>query len=610
MSIFDGASIPINEPFFKALGYSAVKANILRQYKEVSTQLYGDALSQSLPRSLHDFLVRQDLLHNATALFSSWAFAVNEDYTPRGTNPVEHVSIRGSDLLIGRSGTGDEYHLTHASRVEGYPPYFSPEHQPLISYDVTDDQVYTQFLGSYVFGPLAVWSDPEYVSHSLDIRCSNLVNSRVYQYAMYRVMTRYDRHHLAATKLIFDYGSFPSSCSHTDLVSLGVGGCIRRYRKVLFDTSNYAGLVDRYTGTSLQDSYLAVEVDASTEGWEYLGTYYPMYAFSLSQVPGVATEIIRGIDYGLGNPRFPVFNIIADRDAGEAAGILPHAAADAANTAIGDLEINALEHILEIQDLFGLVSTHELMSVVADLMRHIRHAKKLGFKFKPGKLLWSTLNFLADARLVYSFALAPSYDDAAVIADTAMGVRAGAMKYLNGANMVTYGKDYWDLGDYYPDFSNMEILGRSKLVFRPEPDSWLISLLPLKTVGLYAELSSIWETIPFSFVVDKFLDVGGLLETVDNTRTMMALNVLWSENSLTFRWRFDEEFLTLIGATHQPAIHEDDLEAPHFRAYYRLAMRSFPAFIPSRMYAHTLSKFDEPDWLTTGALLYRLGFRQ
>jgi len=53
----------------------------------------------------------------------------------------------------------------------------------------------------------------------------------------------------------------------------------------------------------------------------------------------------------------------------------------------------------------------------------------------------------------------------------------------------------------------------------------------IDSLGFAPTLENIWDLIPYSFVVDWFIDIGGLLERVDTRLRLLRLNIRYTTMS-------------------------------------------------------------------------------
>jgi hypothetical protein len=105
-----------------------------------------------------------------------------------------------------------------------------------------------------------------------------------------------------------------------------------------------------------------------------------------------------------------------------------------------------------------------------------------------------------------------------------------------------------------------------------------------------------WDLIPFSFVADWFVDVGGKLEAVDSAITFMAFDVQYVEMSMKVYWDVDADLLSQCSL--------QSFEDPYFTYYCRSVLKSIPGFAYSDLDFEAGNGL--PDWKTVSSLLWKI----
>jgi hypothetical protein len=258
---------------------------------------------------------------------------------------------------------------------------------------------------------------------------------------------------------------------------------------------------------------------------------------------------------------------------------------DAISNGFQMLSSNYLENLASIGDLGGLVGAAKILMTMTKF-RKLRSVPKL-------------LSLLAEAKLVYSFGLAPTMSDASDISEKARSLMAEflTMSRTKQSNGSAFWKD-WN----FPRsglFDGLEISVHSKVVFRVAPDSFLSALIPLKSLGILPTLSNIWDLIPFSFVLDKFWRVGSAVESAENSFGMMFLDCVYIVHSVRTFYPLPEEVLINYGL-----MQSSESTRGGYVYYCRWVTKTFPVVSPTRFPVFKGSGIQ--DWSLASALAYKL----
>jgi hypothetical protein len=332
--------------------------------------------------------------------------------------------------------------------------------------------------------------------------------------------------------------------------------------------------------------------------FSYTNSWSPNTFFVHSPaVPSRLSELIgyspgRGYEYGLSEHSLSSFWATVRQilpDAYPAAFLSSKKAVD---KHLERMESNHLEALLELGDLLRLV---DLVGAFYSLKLN---PKKLRFSY-----VLRLLDLLADSKLTYSLGIAPTISDAKdVAARSANFLKKFNNPDLFGPNTI-YGKfSYLVPPELSNGFDGLRLVARSKIRISVNPDSYLTAMLPVRSLGLMPSLSSIWDIIPFSFVIDQFLHVGSNLDDVDTQLMFLALNCENVVHSLSYIYSFTEEdqesydFVTV----------SDGLlaDGAGYKFYSRFVESTLPTLGPTRFRFH--GDTPTPDWVLDGALLFKL----
>jgi hypothetical protein len=138
-------------------------------------------------------------------------------------------------------------------------------------------------------------------------------------------------------------------------------------------------------------------------------------------------------------------------------------------------------------------------------MFHIFNEVRTGKFSKIVKRIQShtTLGDLANAKLAYAFGIAPTMSDLSEALD-----RLNSNENLSLFRRFTYKQDCDDNLDYQAWQGNYKI--KQRIVYYMEMDT---NIDPNFTAGNPAE--TLWEAIPFSFVIDWMIPIGDYLSAID-----------------------------------------------------------------------------------------------
>lgn len=256
-----------------------------------------------------------------------------------------------------------------------------------------------------------------------------------------------------------------------------------------------------------------------------------------------------------------------------------------------DMRLNMAE---SSADLFGLmlpVQLHKLFAAIVRL-RSLNGSK--------GRLLFEIVNLLTNAKLLYSFGLAPTFRDATVISQKASAFRE---RWLNGKTfdvpVTIHGKYKIAVpSELTEEFPNMQLVTRSKAVVSIDSDI-LLQILPFGSVGLLPSLSTLWAAIPFSFVADWIFPLGDSMKMLEDHVRFMALNVDHTVESVQCSYRLSADDINYLNLA---SVGENGVE---YRLYDRVVLNRFPIVGPSRILSEEFQP-GLPNWDIWGSLLFQV----
>jgi len=290
------------------------------------------------------------------------------------------------------------------------------------------------------------------------------------------------------------------------------------------------------------------------------------------------------------NKSFAGFNASVDRIVSDCYSLSFHSSRDGIDEFLGTMESNHLEALAEAGSVFGLVDTVRLIK----LAKKTKQLKRLG-------MFLTLLDVLTDAKLIYSFAIAPSMSDAIDVSERS---NAFIRKWIHGevfAVNTIYGKASFDIPDELAgNYPGMHLTVRSKVRLGVEPDSFLSAVLPVRSLGILPSLSNLWDIVPFSFMIDWFTHVGSLVDDIETSAMFTAFKVCTSLHSVRVDYPFEQETLD---AYHMQTTEGEDAVGAGYRYYDRFVLNTLPSFSPSRISPYGAGGV--PDWTLFGSLLYK-----
>lgn len=263
-----------------------------------------------------------------------------------------------------------------------------------------------------------------------------------------------------------------------------------------------------------------------------------------------------------------------------------------------------------VEKHFNFMSSNHLeaLSELTDILRPVDSVilfKSLpSFISKKGVLVLKVLDLITDAYLTWRLGIAPTISDAE---DVSRKARTFKSRILSGevfaAQATSNGKFEIDLeaGDL-PGAPECKVIVRTKLRIEPVLDSLLASVITTDSLGLLPKLSTMWDLIPFSFVLDWFTSAGTSADLIESQIKLLALDMVYHTSSIQVVREFtDQEQLDY----HFEIVPGDDAEvgAAGYKKYVRFVSRDVPILGPSRI--SYLPEPGIPDWFTAGSLLYK-----
>jgi hypothetical protein len=259
---------------------------------------------------------------------------------------------------------------------------------------------------------------------------------------------------------------------------------------------------------------------------------------------------------------------------------------------------------------FNFMSSNhiEALSEFSDVLRPLNLVKLTrvlpSYISKRGVLVIKVLDLITDAYLTYRLGIAPTISDAEDVARKAKKFRHRLLSgSVYSSSSTFYGKYEVEIDeDDIPGYPSCTIVVSSKVRAKPVTDSLMTAMITADSVGLLPKASTVWDLIPFSFVLDWFIPVGESADIVESQFKMLALDLVYCVHSI----KIEHLFTDYDQETYRFKVidlSEADLGVAGYRKFVRFVDYSAPVLGPSRI--PFLPEPGVPDWFTAGSLLYK-----
>lgn len=262
--------------------------------------------------------------------------------------------------------------------------------------------------------------------------------------------------------------------------------------------------------------------------------------------------------------------------------------ADALNKNIESLHAN---HVQNAQQLPGIL---ELLPDIGSLIPLITKV----IKGDPSALK-ELVDYITDAILRFRFAQKPTYDDLTELEKAQIAEDVG--KLLSSKSLTAQGVFDWTFPAQHNSWGDGELVltVRSKLRLTSDISTLMAALLTANSVGLLPTLARVWETLPFTFVIDWFTAMNKRLKLVDNQLLFASVfRADWCLHSYKLSWYPSAEYLNqygLVSSSEKPFA---------VTAYLREFSCRTPRLRDSRY--DFLAPTHGPDPVTVGALIWQV----
>lgn len=247
------------------------------------------------------------------------------------------------------------------------------------------------------------------------------------------------------------------------------------------------------------------------------------------------------------------------------------------------VQTNLLEPIAEIRDLL------KIFPDLPRVFRLIRNARRGNLVTTAGDLL----KLGSSEYLRFIFGTAPTLSVIGTDLPRLVEVLDVLSKLDPSDHLVAYGTFSHQIPKDILGF-DAELVSKSKVVLANYPSDPLRSILQLNSLGILPKGSNLWDLVPMSFVLDWFLNVGGLMSVIENSSVLSLMSINYIVHSYTVKHMLTDEEVEDMGLTRFSA-------ESHHRLFRREVSRVLPPLRASRF--DYLVPTRQPPWLTALALV-------
>lgn len=212
-------------------------------------------------------------------------------------------------------------------------------------------------------------------------------------------------------------------------------------------------------------------------------------------------------------------------------------------------------------------------------LRDLRHPTEMIPKLK--NLL--SLRTISGNYLSYQYGVLPTISDIQSIVESFKRISP----YLDRNGFSTYSAGHTDSieqGDF-----TYSLEQHIKLAIDHEDDEFQALIQRLESIGIFPTFENIWDLVPYSFVLDWLIDVGGFLERVDTRLRLARLNIRYA--TMSTKRTIEGNIFSSKGAPYDGTVK--------WVLYHRWVDDHCP--VPALSLNPTFQDFSH--WLESGALL-------
>lgn len=164
----------------------------------------------------------------------------------------------------------------------------------------------------------------------------------------------------------------------------------------------------------------------------------------------------------------------------------------------------------------------------------------------------AALKFIADAYLIYLYAIKSTAKDVKVIAKRGPGIRERLYNQEAALSRRRFREkdllvgEFMYCSDLKVDFSSAYLLTRNL-------DLESQVFYALDTLGLLPSAGNLWDLVPLSFVVDWFVGIGSVLDALRSERDVRHFTLNARVESQKYKAKFNDEFVEFVfGKGYKP----------------------------------------------------------
>jgi len=287
------------------------------------------------------------------------------------------------------------------------------------------------------------------------------------------------------------------------------------------------------------------------------------------------------------NRRTDLFKRSVDNVMGD---IVPSSFLSSADALEKHLEALTANHVQTLSQLDGILGLLPDLVSLPSLVKKVASGEFGAIK--------DLVDYITDAILRYRFAQKPNKRNLEEILGTDIG---GFLDRLGSSTSSTiYGSFKWEFPteQNFMEDGKLVLETRSKVRVTADASTLVESCLMANAVGLLPTLSRVWESLPFTFVVDWFFAMNKRLKLLDTQLAYMAFRTDWCLHSYKVVYYPSQEVLESFN------LESYDLSEPFaLSAYYRHKSVYMPRLRNSR---YDFVSASGANVITAGALAWQL----
>lgn len=256
------------------------------------------------------------------------------------------------------------------------------------------------------------------------------------------------------------------------------------------------------------------------------------------------------------------------------------------------IDANLVEAFAEVDELVTLLPT--IRKCIQDVVELASRQRQTGIR-----ALKDVLDFATGAILFASFAVRPTLQ---LLIDTLPKFLAALSKLTNMPPTIKtslYGSFSYDFPEWEFDRQHSHLLTRTKLIIESNARDVLVNLLGIRSLGIMPTPGFVWDTLPFSFVLDWFTRVGDRIRALETAAFILPVSLV----SLTHTYLITSP-LTEAELINFQLRNRSAAKPAHVLVFKREVSRFLPSPHDGRYDFLAAGPFSS--WLTGGSLLYQI----